>query len=144
MIRQLTVKDKISLISYLSEKTNISLPDATMKVSKILKGGLTALIKESKNLEGVCWVETKLVNEKKEKFVEIIVNNWRLAEDFIKVLRWNLNGDYFFVLPKHDFLNRTYNKNGIRFFKCDGDKNVYCQRFEKRQFFNYKSEDNEE
>ena len=63
---------------------------------------------------------------------------------YIKILRWNLKGIYWFSLTKHDFLNRTYNKNGLRFIKCDGDKNLYCYKFEKRQFANFKSEDNEE
>jgi hypothetical protein len=145
MIRQISTKDKISLATYLAVKINIPLSEATVKAVRIIKSGLPSLMMESKDLQGICWVENKLVGEKKVKYVEILVNNWRLAENFIQVLRWKLNGEYFFSIPKHDFLNRTYNKNGIRFLKCDGDKNVYCQRFEKRDFYSFKSEDaNEE
>jgi len=143
MIRQISNKDKASLAAYLVVKTETSFPEAIKKASKILKSGLPALILESKDLHGVCWVETRLVGDKKIKFVELLVNNWRLAESFIQVLRWKLNGEYWFSIPKHDFLNRTYNKNGIRFMKVDGNKNVYCSRFELRNFYNYKSEDNE-
>jgi hypothetical protein len=143
MIRQISKKDKYSLITYLAPKLNISLLEANVKATKIIKSGLPSLILESKDLQGVCWVETKVIGEKKVKFVEILVNNWRLAEHFIQVLRWNLNGEYWFSIPKHDFLNRTYNKNGIRFMKVDGDRNLYCYRFELRNFYNYKTEDNE-
>jgi len=99
---------------------------------------------EGKELHGVCWIESRLIGEKKEKFIEILCNNWRLAESYIQVLRWNLDGVFYFSLPKHDFLNRTLNKAGIRFVKVDGDKNIYNYKFEKRNFVNYKSEDNEE
>jgi len=120
------------------------LSDAVKKANKIIKSGLTNFIKEGKDLEGVCYVESKLVNDKKEKFIVILVNNWRLAESFIQCLRWELNGDYFLSVPKHDFLNRTYNKNGIRFLRVDGDNNLYISRFEKRFFQSYKAEDNED
>lgn len=144
MIRQISTKDVTSLSVYLSQKLNVSLPDAKVKAKKIVKSGLPAFLLEGKDLQGVCWVESKSVGEKKEKFVEILCNNWRLAESYIQVLRWNLDGICWFSIPKHDWLNRTYNKNGIRFIKVDGDKNLYCYKFEKRNFFNYKSEDNEE
>ncbi len=143
MIRRISNRDKVALTLYLSNKLRISLPEANSKVRKILKTGI-CFIKEEKDLTGVCWIESRLVGEKKEKFIEILCNNWRLAEDFIQVLRWNLNGIYFFALPKHDFLNRTFNKNGIRFQRVDGDKNIYNYKFELRNFVNYKSEDNED
>jgi DNA-binding XRE family transcriptional regulator len=143
MIRQASTKDKVSIAIYLAQKLNISLPDANRKANKIIKSGLPAFMLEGKDLQGICWVEFKLVGEKKEKFVEILCNNWRLAESYIQVLRWELDGIYWFSLPKRDFLNRTLNKAGIRFVKVDGDKNVYNYKFEKRNFFNYKSEDNE-
>jgi hypothetical protein len=143
MIRQTSTKDKTSIAVYLSKKLNISLKDASIKARKIVKNGLPSFLKESKDLEGVCWVETRLVNEKKEKFVEILVDNWRLAESFIQCLRWSLDGICWFSLPRHDMLNRTLNKAGIRFVKVDGDKNVYIYKFEKRYFQSYKSEDNE-
>jgi hypothetical protein len=144
MIRHSNTKDLTSISMYLAQKMNISLPEANAKAKKIVKSGLLSLIKESKDLLGIVWIEYRIVNNKNEKFVEILVNNWRLAEEFIQCLRWNLDGEYYFVLPKHDFLNRTYNKNGIRYLKCDGDKNIYCQRFEKRNFYSFKSEDNED
>jgi len=143
MIRQASTKDITSIAVYLSQKLNISLKDASIKARKIVKSGLPSFLKEGKDLEGICWVETRLVNEKKEKFIEIYVNNWRLAESFIQCLRWSLNGDYFLSVPKHDFLNRTYNKNGIRFLKVDGENNLYISRFEKRFFQSYKAEDYE-
>lgn len=144
MIRKISTKDVISLSVYLAQKQNISLPDAKLKAKKIVKSGLPAFMLEGKDLQGVCWVESRLIGEKKEKFIEILCNNWRLAESYIQVLRWNLNGIYFLSVPKHDFLNRTYNKNGLRFMKVDGQNNLYCYKFELRNFFNYKSEDNEE
>src|SRR4030067_3737377 len=101
MIRKISSSDKVAIAVYLSNKLNISLSEANAKTRKILKNGLS-FIKEEKELTGICWVEPRLIGEKKEKFVEIVVNNWRLAEDFIQVLRWNLNGLYFFALPKHD------------------------------------------
>jgi hypothetical protein len=126
---------------YLAQKLNISLPEASIKAKQIIKSGLPSLIKESKELQGICWVESYIINDKKEKFVKILVNNWRLAENYIQILRWNLNGDYFFSVPKHDWLNRTLNKNGIRFYRVEGTNNLYIGRFEKRNFFNYKKED---
>jgi hypothetical protein len=144
MIRICSTKDKTSIALYLSKKLNISLNDANIKTRRIVKSGLPSFIKESKELEGVCWVETRLVNEKKEKFITILVDNWRLANDFIQMFRWTLDGIYWFELPKHDMLNRTLNKAGIRFVKVDGDKNIYNYRFEKRYFQSFKSEDNED
>jgi hypothetical protein len=144
MIRQISTQDKTSITIYLARKLNISLVDANIKTNKIIKSGLPAFILEDKDLEGICWVELRLIGLKKEKFIEILCNNWRLAESYIQVLRWNLNGDYFFSVPKHDWLNRTLNKNGIRFYKIDELNNLYIGRFEKRNFFNYKSDDNEE
>jgi hypothetical protein len=144
MIRNCTTKDLSSISVYLAQKLNISLPEASIKTKKIIKSGLPSLIKESKDLTGIVWVESRIINDKKEKFIEIFVNNWRLAEDFIQCLRWKLDGVYWFSLPRHDFLNRTFNKNGIRFSRVEGDRNIYCYKFERRNFFNYKSEDNEE
>lgn len=144
MIRNITSSDKNSVSEYLIKKLNISPSDAEKKSRKIIKSGLPSFLLESSDLQGICYVETRIINGEKQKFVEILVNNWRLAETYIKILRWNLNGIYWFSLPKHDFLNRTYNKNGLRFTKCDGDKNIYCYRFEKRNFVNFKSEDNNE
>ena len=141
MIRQVSTKDKTSIAIYLAQKLNISLPDANIKANKIIKNGLSAFMLEGKDLQGMCWVELRLIGEKKEKFVEILCNNWRLAESYLQVLRWNLNGDYFFSVPKHDWLNRTLNKNGIRFYKIDGLNNLYIGRFEKRTFYSFKSED---
>ena len=141
MIRPISTNDKVSIAIYLASKLNISLPEAKVKTNKILKGGLSAFILESKDLQGICYIEKRLIGEKQENFIEILVGNWRLAESFIQVLRWNLDGDYWFSLPRHDFLNRTFNKNGIRYVRVEGDRNIYCYRFEKRNFFNYKSED---
>ena len=144
MIRLISTKDKTSIAIYLASKLNIDLPEANRRANKIIKSGLPSFILESKDLQGLCYVEKRQVGDKQEKFIEILVGNWRLAENFIQVLRWNLDGVYWFSLPKHDMLNRTYNKNGIRFFKCDGEKNTYCYKFEKRNFYSFKSEDNEE
>ncbi len=143
MIRQISPKDKTSLSIYLIEKLKLTFPEASIKANKIIKNGYTSLMADTRDLQGICWVELRLVGDKKIKFVEILVNNWRLAESFIQVLRWKLNGEFWFSLPKHDFLNRTYNKNGIRFMKVDGSNNLYCYKFEKRQFFNVKREDDE-
>jgi len=144
MIRQVSTKDKTTIGLYLSQKLNISISEGMLKAIKIIKSRLPAFILEGNDLQGICWVESKLIGEKKEKFVEILCNNWRIAENYIQVLRWNLHGIYWFSLPRHDFLNRTLNKAGIRFVKVDGDKNIYHYKFERRNFFNYKSEDNEE
>ena len=141
MIRQISTGDKISIAIYLASKLNIDLPEANRRANKIIKSGLPSFILESKDLQGLCYVEKRQVGDKQEKFIEILVGNWRLAESFIQVLRWNLDGDYWFSLPRHDFLNRTFNKNGIRYVRVEGDRNIYCYRFEKRNFFNYKSED---
>lgn len=126
---------------YLAQKLNISLPEASIKAKQIIKSGLPSLIKEAKDLSGVAWIEHRIVNDKKEKFIEILVNNWRLAEEFIQCLRWKLNGIYWFSLPRHDFLNRTFNKNGIRYIRVENDKNIYCYKFEKRNFYSFKSDD---
>ena len=141
MIRLISTKDKISIAIYLASKLNIDLPEANRRANKIIKSGLPSFILESKDLQGLCYVEKRQVGDKQEKFIEILVGNWRLAESFIQMLRWNLDGDYWFSLPRHDFLNRTFNKNGIRYVRVEGDRNIYCYRFEKRNFFNYKSED---
>lgn len=141
MIRNITTKDKTSLAVYLSSKLNISLPDAKLKASKIVKNGQTSFLKEEKDLSGICYVENRLINDKKEKYVVILVNHWKLAESFIQCLRWKLDGIFWFELPKHDSLNRTFNKAGIRFVKIDGDRNLYNYKFDKRQFFSFKSED---
>lgn len=141
MIRNITLKDKSSVSLYLSTKLNISLQDAVKKANIIIKSGYPKFLKDDINLQGLCYVESKIINEVKEKFIVILVNNWRLAESFLQCMRWELNGIYYFSIPKHDFLNRTYNKNGIRFLKCDGDKNLYCYKFEKREFHNYKQDD---
>lgn len=144
MIRKWNINDKSSITIYLASKLNISISEANRKVNKILKSGVPAFILEGKDPQGICWIEQRIIDNKKENFIEILCNNWRLAEDYIQILRWNLCGMYWFSLPKHDFLNRTYNKNGIRFMKVNGQNNIYCYKFEKRNFFNYKSDDNEE
>jgi hypothetical protein len=141
MIRKISNKDNVSIAVYLSKKLNLSLTDANLKANKIIKSGLPAFILEGKDIQGICWVENKVIDNKKEKFVEILVNHWRLAENYIQILRWNLNGIYWFSLPKYDTLNRTFNKNGIRYIRCEGDKNIYCYKFELRHFTNYKNED---
>ena len=141
MIRKCIISDKSSIAIYLASKLNISIVESNRKAKKIIKSGLPAFILEGKDLQGLCWVESRLVGEKKEKFIEILCNNWRLGESYIQVLRWNLNGDYQFSVPKHDWLNRTLNKNGIRFNKIDGLNNLYIGRFEKREFHSFKSED---
>lgn len=144
MIRKFSSKDKMSISNYLSNKLNISLIDANRRAKRILKSGLPTLLKEDKDLQGLCWIETRLIGDKKENFVEIYVNHWKLAEHFLQCLRWELNGLYWFSLPIHDSLNRTLNKHGIRFVKVDGDKNFYHYKFEKREFKSFKLEDNEE
>jgi hypothetical protein len=141
MIRQVSTKDKTSVAIYLAQKLNISLPDANFKANKIVKSGLPVFMLEGKDLQGICWVELRLIGEKKEKFIEILCNNWRLAESYLQVLRWNLDGIFWFSLPKHDFLNRTLNKAGMRYVRVEGDRNIYNYKFEKRNFVNYKSED---
>jgi hypothetical protein len=141
MIRQCSTKDRTSIAVYLVSKLGISLSDATFKAKRIIKSGYPSFLKEEKNLSGLCYVESRIVNDKKERFVEILSDNWRLAESFIQCLRWKLDGIHYFSLPKHDSLNRTYNKNGIRFLKVDGDRNIYQYKFEKRQFYSFKSED---
>jgi hypothetical protein len=143
MIRKIKSEDKSSLIIYFASKLNISVSDAAIKVLKIIKNGLPSLILESKDIQGVCWIEKRAIGDKKEKYIEILCNNWRLAESFLNMLRWQLSGEYWFSLPRHDFLNRTLNKNGIRFVRVEGDKNIYSYKFEKREFRNYKLEDNE-
>ena len=137
----MSIKDKSSIAFYLSNKLNISIEDATIRANKIIKSGLENFIKEEKDLSGICYIESKLVNDTKIKYVEILVNNWRLAEQFLQCLRWTLNGEHWFSLPKHDFLNRTFNKNGLRYIRVEGDRNIYCYKFEKRDFRNYKNED---
>jgi len=144
MIRKTNAKDITSLSVYLSQKLGISISDAKKKASKIIKSGLPNFIKEEKDLSGVCFVETKIVNDVKKKFVYIYVNNWRLAENFLQCLRWTLSGEHMFLIPRRDMLNRTYNKAGIKYIKIEGDNHLYSYVFEKRNFTSYKSEDNEE
>ena len=144
MIRKINAKDITSLSIYLSQKLGISISEAKKKASKIVKSGLPNFIKEEKDLSGVCFVETKIINDVKKKFVYIYVNNWRLAENFLQCLRWNLNGEYFFSISRRDMLNRTYNKAGIKYLKIEGDNHLYSYVFEKRNFTSYKSEDNED
>lgn len=141
MIRNATTKDITSIATFLSNKLNLSLHDAVKKAKKIVKNGLPSFLKEEKDLTGVCWVEKRIVNNVPQKFVEIHVKNWRLAEDFIQCLKWSLNGEYMFLIPRKDMLNRTYNKAGIKYLKIEGDNHLYSYRFEKREFRNYKSED---
>jgi len=141
VIRQISTKDRTSISLYLASKLNIDLPEANRRARKIIKSGLPSFILESKDLQGLCYVEKRQVGDKQEKFIEILVGNWRLAENFIQVLRWNLDGVYWFSLPKHDFLNRTLNKAGMRYVRVEGDKNVYNYKFERRQFYSFKLED---
>lgn len=143
MIRHILPKDELSLTIYLMSKLGIQYKEANIKANKIIKSGFVSFLVDSKDLQGICWVEQRLIGDKKIKFVEILVNNWRLAESLFQVLKWNLNGEYWFSIPKHDFLNRTYNKNGIRFIKVDGNYNTYCYKFELRTFYNVKHEDDE-
>ena len=141
MIRNATTKDITSIATFLSNKLNLSLNDAVKKSRKIVKNGLPSFLKEEKDLSGVCWVEKRVVNNVPQKFVEIHVNHWKIAEDFIQCLKWSLNGEYMFLIPRKDMLNRTYNKAGIKYLKIEGDNHLYSYRFEKRIFRNYKSED---
>lgn len=144
MIRHATTKDITSIATFLSNKLNLSLNDAVKKAKKIVKNGLPSFLKEEKDLTGVCWVEKRVVNNVPQKFVEIHVKNWRLAEDFIQCLKWSLNGEYMFLIPRKDMLNRTYNKAGIKYLKIEGDNHLYSYVFQKREFKSFKSEDNEE
>ena len=144
MIRNISSKDKLVIADYLVSKKGISFLEANKIVKNILKGGRVSFIKENKECEGICYIYTKEINGEKLKFIEILVNNWRLAENYLQMLKWSLNGVYFFSLPKHDFLNRTYNKNNIKFLQVDGQNNIYSYKFEKRQFFNFKREDIED
>lgn len=141
MIHHITNKDKVLVAEYLVKKLDIPFKDAIIKTQKIIKSGLPSYIKDEKNLSGVCWVEIRTVNNIKQKHVEILCDNWRLAELFLKVLKWDLNGDYCFSIPKHHFLNRTYNKQGLKFFKCNGNNNDYIMKYEKRNFYLIKSDD---
>ena len=139
MIRQINKKDTLFISEYLSKKLSISNKEANSKISKLIKSGLPAFIKEGLYIDGICWVE---IDDKKVKRINFQVDNWKIAEDFIKVLKWNLNGDYIIELPKYDFLNKTLNKNGFKFFKVENNKNYYTYKFEKRVFYNTKSDDN--
>ena len=141
MIRKATTKDITSIAVFLSNKLNLSLKDSIVKARRIVKNGLPSFLKEEKDLTGVCWVEKRLIGDVKKKFVCIHVDNWRLAESFIQCLRWTLNGEHMFFIPRRDMLNRTFNKNGIKYIKIDGDNHLYSYTFEKREFRNYKSED---
>lgn len=144
MIRKISTKDITSIAIFLSNKLNLSLNDSLIKAKRIVKNGLPSFLKEEKDLTGVCFVETRLVNDVKKKFVEIHVKNWRLAEEFLQCLRWTLDGEYNFSIPRRDMLNRTYNKAGIKYIKIEGDNHLYSYTFQKREFRSYKSEDNEE
>lgn len=141
MLRKVLDTDKNSLVLYLSSKLNISIASATITANKIIKHSSISFLKEEKDLSGVCWIESRMINNIKHKFIEIVCNNWRLAEDFLQCLRWNLNGTYYFLIPRHDFLNRTFNKNGIKFIKIEGENHLYSYKFEKREFRSFKSED---
>jgi hypothetical protein len=141
MIRKATIKDITAIALFLSNKLNLPFKETVVKARKIVKSGSPNFLKEEKDLTGVCWVEKKIVNNAPQKFVEIHVTNWRLAEMFLQCLRWELNGDYYFLIPRRDMLNRTYNKNSIKFLKIEGDNHLYSYVFQKREFRSYKSED---
>lgn len=143
MIRQAELRDKIMVTEYVVKKLNISMKEANSKISKQIKSGLPLFLKDEKDIRGICWVEKITINDKKVKKLSFLFDDWRLAEDMIKYLRWQLNGEYITDLPKHDTLNRTLNKNGFRFTHIADNKNHYIYRFEKRTFKNYKSEDYE-
>jgi hypothetical protein len=140
MIRNLQPKDELNFITYYSSKTNCSLKDAKYQFKQIIKSGLPALIKEESILTGVCWIENRIVEEKKIKHLNFLVNNWRLAEAFLQVLRLNYNGKVIVELDKRHFLNRTLNKHHFNFLKLDNDKNIFEYKFEKRAIFT-KSDD---
>ena len=144
MIRRIVKSDKNSITEYLANKLHISLPEAMIKAKKIIKSGHISFLKDDKDVTGICYVEKRQLGDKQENFVEILTNHWRLAEAFIQCLRWQLNGICYFSLFKHDSLNRTLNKNGIRFLKCEGDRNIYWYKFEKINFQSFKIEDNED
>jgi hypothetical protein len=141
MIRKATIKDITAIALFLSNKLNLPFKETVVKARKIVKSGSPNFLKEEKDLTGVCWVEKKIVNNAPQKFVEIHVTNWRLAEMFLQCLRWELNGEYMFLIPRRDMLNRTYNKAGIKYLKIEGDNHLYVYKFEKREFRSYKSED---
>lgn len=141
MIRLIKTEDKTSISDFLMKKLSISFKEAELKTSKLLKLKNLCFVKESPDVKGLCWVETSLISDKKVKKLFFLVDNWQLAEDFIKLLRWNLSGEYLIEIPKHDFLNRTLSKNGFRFVKLLDNKNVYNYRFEKKTFTNYKLDD---
>lgn len=141
MIRAIKRTDKSDIVQYLVKKLSISFEESEKKARKLLKLNNLCFIKESKNLEGICWVENILVADKKVKKLSFLVDNWKLADDFIKLLRWNLNGEYITEIPKHDFLNRTLSKNGFRFLRLENNKNVYNYRFDLKIFTNYKIDD---
>lgn len=143
MIRLIKKEDTLSIVEYLLKKLAITPQEAKVISRKIVKSGLPSFLKDSKSLEGICWMEKSILNEKPIKKLNFLVDNWRLAEDFIKILRWNVNGEIIIDIPRHDFLNRTLTKNGFRFLKLENNRNVYNYRFEKREFHNIKSEDNE-
>jgi len=143
MIRNWKQQDVSALSLYISKKLNVPISEATLKARKVIKSGLPSFLKEESDLTGVCWIEARVIDGKKLKFIEILANNWRLAEDYIQCLRWEIHGEYYFSVPRHDSLNRTYNKNGIRYLRVEGDKNIYVYRFERRNFVSYKSEDND-
>jgi hypothetical protein len=143
MIRNLQPKDELNFITYYSSKVNCSLKDAKHQFKQIIKSGLPALIKDESTLSGVCWIDSRKVEDKKIRYLNFLVNNWRLAEAFLQVLRWNYNGEVIVELDKHHFLNRTVNKNRFIFLRTENNKNIFKYTFIKREIYGKLEESNE-
>lgn len=144
MFRRINSTDKLNFIEYYSKKNNCSLKDSSYKFNKILKSGLPAIILNDKECKGICWIESIIINEKKVKLLSFLVDNWRVAESLIQILKWNFHGTVVVELEKHHFLNRTLNKNRFQFTHIKDNKNCYIFNFEKREFYvkpDYEDED---
>lgn len=141
MIRPIKKSDKSSLCEYIKNKYSCTYTEAEKESRKLLKFSQKCYIKEDKDLYGVCWIEKCIFDKLPSKKINFLVDNWHLADDFIKILRWNLNGLYIIEVPQNHFLNKTLNKNGFRFIRLQNNKNLYHYKFELRKFTNYKLED---
>lgn len=135
MIRSVKSKDMSSFITTYSYHNHCSYLESKSKFNTLIKSGLFALVLEDKSVDNFCWVENKIVNEKKIKYLYFLVNHWKVAESFINMCRWNINGEIWVELPKHHFLNRTLNKQNFKFIKVEDNKNIYNYTFIQRKFY---------
>lgn len=135
MIRSIKQKDKCDFITAYIYHNRCSPDEAKLKFNHIIKSGLFNLILEDKNISNFCWLEHKVINDKKNKYLYFLVNHWKVAESFINMCRWNINGEIWVELPKHHFLNRTLNKQNFKFIKVENNKNIYNYTFIQRKFY---------